>query len=79
MSKNLNRQPEAANLNSEKTKDIRMTNIIAARGKWLCPALRQFLITQWLLIILLAVADVVRTSLGHRGMDKMVSPETSPS
>ena len=79
MSKNLNRQPEAANLNSEKTKDIRMTNIIAARGKWLCQALRQFLITQWLLIILLAVADVVRTSLGHRGMDKMVSPETSPS
>ena len=25
----------------------------------------------------LAVADVVRTSLGPRGMDKMVSPETS--
>jgi len=33
MSNNANRQPEAANLNSEKTKDIRMTNIIAARGK----------------------------------------------
>lgn len=33
MSKNANSQPEAANLNSEKTKDIRMTNIIAARGK----------------------------------------------
>jgi len=44
------KQPEAANLNSEKTKDIRMTNIIAAR----------------------AVADVVRTSLGPRGMDKMI-------
>lgn len=50
MSKFVNRQPEAANLNSEKTKDIRMTNIIAAR----------------------AVADVVRTSLGPRGMDKMI-------
>ena len=33
MLKNSIRQPEAANLNSEKTKDIRMTNIIAARGK----------------------------------------------
>lgn len=42
--------PEAANLNSEKSKDIRSTNIIAAQ----------------------AVADVVRTSLGPRGMDKMV-------
>ena len=36
---------------SEKAKDIRSTNITAAR----------------------AVADVVRTSLGPRGMDKMVS------
>jgi len=36
---------------SEKSKDIRTTNIVAAR----------------------AVADVVRTSLGPRGMDKMVS------
>lgn len=36
---------------SEKAKDIRTTNITAAR----------------------AVADVVRTSLGPRGMDKMVS------
>lgn len=27
--------PEAANLHSEKTKDIRMTNIIAARGMYL--------------------------------------------
>lgn len=35
MIKNSIRQPEAANLNSEKTKDIRMTNIIAARGKFL--------------------------------------------
>ena len=26
-------QPESANLTSEKTKDIRMTNIIAAKGK----------------------------------------------
>jgi T-complex protein 1 subunit delta len=37
-------------MQSEKTKDIRTTNIIAAR----------------------AVADVVRTSLGPRGMDKMI-------
>lgn len=36
---------------SEKSKDVRLTNITAAR----------------------AVADVVRTSLGPRGMDKMVS------
>jgi len=38
-------------LDSEKSKDIRHTNIVAAR----------------------AVADVVRTSLGPKGMDKMVS------
>ena len=37
-------------LDSEKSKDIRQTNIMAAR----------------------AVADVVRTSLGPRGMDKMI-------
>ena len=35
---------------SEKTKDIRSTNIQAAKG----------------------VADVIRTSLGPRGMDKMI-------
>jgi T-complex protein 1 subunit delta len=39
-----------AKLDSEKTKDIRMTNIIAAK----------------------AISDVVRTSLGPRGMDKMI-------
>ena len=38
-------------LDSDKAKDVRSTNIVAAR----------------------AVADVVRTSLGPRGMDKMVS------
>ena len=38
-------------MDSEKSKDVRSTNISAAR----------------------AVADVVRTSLGPRGMDKMVS------
>ena len=38
-------------MDSEKSKDVRSTNITAAR----------------------AVADVVRTSLGPRGMDKMVS------
>ena len=42
---------------SEKSKDIRKTNIVAAR----------------------AVADVVRTSLGPRGMDKMVSSIQHPS
>jgi T-complex protein 1 subunit delta len=36
---------------SEKQKDTRLNNIIAAKG----------------------VADVVRTSLGPRGMDKMVN------
>merc|ERR1712127_380946 len=41
------------NLDSEKSKDIRQTNIIAAR----------------------AVADVVRTSLGPRGMDKMIQDQ----
>jgi len=40
-------------LDSEKSKDIRQTNITAAR----------------------AVADVVRTSLGPRGMDKMIQDE----
>jgi T-complex protein 1 subunit delta len=39
-----------ARMDSEKTKDIRMTNIIAAK----------------------AISDVVRTSLGPRGMDKMI-------
>jgi T-complex protein 1 subunit delta len=38
-------------MTSEKSKDVRSTNITAAR----------------------AVADVVRTSLGPKGMDKMVS------
>merc|ERR1712216_399148 len=41
---------QAGNLDNEKAKDVRSTNIIAAR----------------------AVADVVRTSLGPRGMDKMI-------
>lgn len=59
----MSKQPESAKLNSEKTKDIRMTNIIAARGMEL----------HLYLILVLAVADVVRTSLGPRGMDKMVS------
>ena len=45
------KQDQAADLKSDKAKDIRSTNIIAAQ----------------------AVADVVRTSLGPRGMDKMVS------
>jgi len=39
-----------AKLESEKSKDIRATNIVAAK----------------------AVSDVVRTSLGPRGMDKMI-------
>jgi len=41
---------QSAGLDNEKAKDVRSTNIIAAR----------------------AVADVVRTSLGPRGMDKMI-------
>lgn len=40
-------------LDSEKSKDVRATNITAAR----------------------AVADVVRTSLGPRGMDKMIQDQ----
>jgi chaperonin GroEL (HSP60 family) len=63
----MSKNPEAANLNSEKTKDIRMTNIIAARGKITLNHYHKFNLHN------LAVADVVRTSLGPRGMDKMVS------
>jgi T-complex protein 1 subunit delta len=40
-------------MDSDKSKDIRSTNITAAR----------------------AVADVVRTSLGPRGMDKMIQDD----
>jgi len=46
-----NAADKGASMDSEKSKDIRSTNIVAAR----------------------AVADVVRTSLGPKGMDKMVS------
>lgn len=46
----LNPREIGGKMDSEKTKDIRSTNIIAAR----------------------AVSDVVRTSLGPRGMDKMI-------
>jgi len=45
------KQPEGAQVRSEKARDVRHNNIVAAK----------------------AVADVVRTSLGPRGMDKMVS------
>jgi len=41
---------QGAKVNSEKAKDVRHNNIVAAK----------------------AVADVVRTSLGPRGMDKMI-------
>ena len=51
MSGILAKQDQQGNLDSEKSKDVRSTNITAAR----------------------AVADVVRTSLGPKGMDKMVS------
>lgn len=50
MSEIQSRIDQSAGLDSEKARDIRSTNIIAAR----------------------AVADVVRTSLGPRGMDKMI-------
>lgn len=43
-------QNKGGNMDSDKTRDIRSNNIIAAK----------------------AVADVVRTSLGPRGMDKMI-------
>lgn len=44
---------QSRGLDSEKSKDVRSTNITAAR----------------------AVADVVRTSLGPRGMDKMIQDQ----
>jgi chaperonin GroEL (HSP60 family) len=46
-----NNKQSLTSQDNEKSKDIRRTNIVAAR----------------------AVADVVRTSLGPKGMDKMVS------
>ncbi len=46
-----NNKQSLTSMDNEKSKDIRRTNIVAAR----------------------AVADVVRTSLGPKGMDKMVS------
>jgi T-complex protein 1 subunit delta len=45
-----NNKDRAGNMDSDKSKDIRTNNIIAAK----------------------AVSDVVRTSLGPRGMDKMI-------
>lgn len=63
------KQPESAELKSEKTKDIRSTNIIAARGTLSLNSRARIANP----IIFVAVADVVRTSLGPRGMDKMVS------
>ena len=66
----------AASIKSEKSKDIRSTNIIAAKGKYI-PHTFAPLNVAWPRFIALAVADVVRTSLGPRGMDKMVSPESS--
>jgi hypothetical protein len=51
-------------IDQDKTKDIRSNNIIAAKG-----TLHSFISY---LILFLAVSDVVRTSLGPRGMDKMV-------
>ena len=63
------KQPESAELKSEKTKDIRSTNIIAARGTLSLNSLARIANP----IIFVAVSDVVRTSLGPRGMDKIVS------
>jgi len=45
-----NNKQSLTSMDNEKSKDIRRTNIVAAR----------------------AVADVVRTSLGPKGMDKMI-------
>ena len=69
-----NSKVEAAQLGSEKSKDIRQTNIIAAKGKAQMPFV---LLISPPIFSVTAVADVVRTSLGPRGMDKMVSPESS--
>ena len=63
-----------ASIVNDKAKDIRQTNIIAAKGKY-TENLTNSLLTYP--VISIAVADVVRTSLGPRGMDKMVSLETS--
>lgn len=50
---------------SQKTKDVRKSNILAAKGMtW---PKRELEFSSFL-----AVADAVRTSLGPRGMDKMV-------
>ena len=54
MSNQNNNADMGSGLGSEKAKDVRTTNITAAR----------------------AVADVVRTSLGPRGMDKMIQANT---
>ena len=71
-----NHGAESKKIDSEKSKDIRQTNIIAAKGKSnpFPPFSSTF---ANLCFSSLAVADVVRTSLGPRGMDKMVSPESS--
>jgi hypothetical protein len=55
----------------EKKKDVRLSNIIAAKGTISCKK------NNTKIKIITAVADAVRTSLGPKGMDKMVTIFTS--
>ena len=71
-----NVQPQKKAFESRsKPAEIRSSNIEAAKGK-LIQILTYLIMVQTLivdLIVNLAVADAIRTSLGPRGMDKMVS------
>ena len=50
--------------------ELRLSNMVAAKGMG-CSIESRFLCL-FLLLLLLAISDAVRTSLGPRGMDKMV-------
>jgi len=54
---------------NSKEKDVRMSNIVAAKGK--CVILQAYQSIP-IYIFIKAVADTIRTSLGPRGMDKMI-------
>ena len=53
---------------NSKERDVRMSNIVAAKGAHSLPI--SVYITNY--IDSIAVADTIRTSLGPRGMDKMI-------
>lgn len=60
----------------EKPTEIRMTNIIAAKGKvivFFSEIPNKLRCGFNICLFILAVADAVRTSLGPKGMDKMVN------